>query len=186
MDPPPLPHTRGSGRPRFKVKITGFRLKSSKHSPPLPDCGDCHEDEKHPPAAGKPDGTDNSSTSPQSALFNVNNIYIIGDIVNASIVKLGESSFGKKPHAEQPHKKPKAPSAAGKRPTECNILDVKPTKTRMPEYFEKSGSTESTLPHRGFTSQLTLHDRTPHSTEASDHVEITCHCPSKVELNVDG
>lgn len=154
--------------------VIDFRLNFGKNDPLVPDkCGSEYVTQYLTGMSNDSDGSENS-TSPQNVSYNVNNIYIIGDIVNASVVKLGESSFGKSPVTNKKNVGPllTVPFTSSEQP-ECNASGVKPTKTRMPEYFENTGTTQ--------TSKFTLHDQSTAVHRSTDNMEITCHCPSKTE-----
>lgn len=157
----------------FNPSVVDFRLKLG--------CSENVTQQNVTATTGNSNGSE-FSTQSQIVSYNVNNIYVIGKIVNTSVVKLGESSVGKSP---VPSKKNPGPlstspptivsSVTSSEASECNVSDVKPTKTRMPEYFENTASTQ--------TTQLAFHDQSSTAiNRLTDTVKITsCHCPSKIE-----
>lgn len=159
-----------------------FRLKSNRNDQLVPP-DQCSSEYVAPrvtrTSGGDSDGPE-SSTHSLNVSYNVNNIYVIGEITNASVVKLGESSVGKSPVTNKKKTGPPTilpdttvPSVTSSEQPECNVSDVKPTKTRMPEYFENAASTQ--------TSPLAFSGRSTAVHRSTDNTEITCHCPSKTE-----
>lgn len=109
-------------------------------------------------------GIDNS-TLLQKISCRINNIYVIGGI-NASSVKLGDSAFGKDLMTK------KETTVTSTKLPGCNYSQFKPTKTCMPEYFDKSRSTKpSTIISKGPTTVI--------EQETEIKLANTCHCPSR-------
>ncbi|XP_025413910.1 uncharacterized protein LOC112686024 [Sipha flava] len=111
-------------------------------------------------------GTDNSSFVLKISC-RIKNIYVIGSI-NASSVRLGDSEFGKDFTTKKV-----TPVTTTKLPG-YNYSKFKPTKTCMPEYFDKSRSTEPSV----VTSKV-LRPSTAIEQETESKIGNNCHCPSR-------
>lgn len=110
----------------------------------------------------------NKSLHPKKASYTVNNIYIIGDI-NASDVKLGESSFEKvstKKHCISESCTPATQS-------NCDFDDVRSPVSRMPEYFDKTKSSENPI-----IAEMISNDHVEVERTTDNYISATCHCHS--------
>lgn len=110
------------------------------------------------------------SLHPKKASCTVNNIYIIGDI-NASDVKLGESSFENVSSTTKKHCP--SESCASTTQSNCDLDDARSPVSHMPEYFDKTKSSENPI-IAGMISND--HVDVEHTTD--NHVRATCHCHS--------
>jgi len=106
-------------------------------------------------------------SSMENSLLRINNINLIG-IFNASVVKVGE--FNKYSENDKNNK----PQTKTCKENGYNTSELKPTKIKMPEYLDKAGNTGK--------STFILNNLSTTMQTTENHLEVTCHYPSKTKV----
>lgn len=111
----------------------------------------------------------NKSLCPQKVTCTVNNIYIIGDI-NASIVKLGESSFEKVLTSTKNQACLYDDDSISSTQSDNDSTDMRFPMSRMPEYFDKVKNSDK--------QKMIFNDHYGIERTTDITMRATCHCHS--------
>ncbi|VVC25740.1 Hypothetical protein CINCED_3A004051 [Cinara cedri] len=112
----------------------------------------------------------NKLPHPQTMSCTINNIYIIGNL-NASVIKLGESSFEKVSTTTKMNNSYFPTTFTPTTQSSCDNVDTRSSKSRMPEYFDKGKS--SVKP------KMISNDHPAGYEHTTDNIiRATCHCHS--------